>query len=970
MSLPRSTPTDSVDINEDKCKLVDVVEYLQTALTSLDANVRSRGTELLANALDRSAHKLADAQIPFFARFFGERLMSGDASDLPPSLLGITVLAQKCHLSPAEVAANAQSLLKNHSIQSYSQTARIAVFKFLQMTVNGYASDIRTLMGSKDFILEFVRAVDGEKDPRNLLISFKLAQAITMHFDYAPLAEDVFEISACYFPITFRPPPNDPYGITPADLKRELRLAMTSSPLFAPYAMPLIMEKMTSDNNNAKKDSFDTLSAGAKVYGRKVLIPEWREIWKQIKFCVENADEDVSQSALHLLSQIIKTISLETRSGEIEIVDNIASDAWANILSTVYSESLEKSQQLETKHSKLYSRLLATVAGSTKGAFPYIAVQWLTEILPTDAAVSSHNQCKAAVETLLDVLYCSKDLLYNTDDEYPLLPLKSKILDFLRETLKRDDIILSVKVSVARAIEALCHVNGSRFIDCEERIYILDDASDLLFDSAWSEDLGTLCSLIAATKASTEKLFTELSEELLLQDTDTIALDDYIKILKIVEMLSNHFDDRGSRMLLKSLTEQVTQTEGAEKLEVLANACDIIIKKYSQSPAIHSDAHDVSLTVIVDSCLDNIIQNMKRDGDRQLIMSKLIATCARLHSKHDSLLMTCMFELETILASENILSGSLFAVGTMFGNIKSKHFAPVWDKYQALENSLIECGLHANNSEVAQGVARLVAVFHNHNSVGFSDTFEFLRNVVDKDKSVRALEMMVWMIAGQVVRSSGQSQVEYLMNLLNSDSTIARATASNFNLLTKDHEPVLTKSSGATIRMLHIQKFFSYCLSSLAKSYRDAKFKDNYLAAFAGIISACPKSVMVDNMNLMIPMLYAGLSSSEDSVNLCTMTSLAAVIKENAQTVSADVLMLLKCFLKLSNRTNVKPMNVRIEALKCMSLITELPFETLYPHKAMVVRELQAQLDDHKRLVRKEAVVCRNKWFMVDSNLA
>lgn len=36
-------------------------------------------------------------------------------------------------------------------------------------------------------------------------------------------AKSLFNITFCYFPITFRPPPDDPYGITSDDLKKALR---------------------------------------------------------------------------------------------------------------------------------------------------------------------------------------------------------------------------------------------------------------------------------------------------------------------------------------------------------------------------------------------------------------------------------------------------------------------------------------------------------------------------------------------------------------------------------------------------------------------------------------------------------------------------------------------------------------------------------------------------------------------------
>jgi DNA repair/transcription protein MET18/MMS19 len=46
-----------------------------------------------------------------------------------------------------------------------------------------------------------------------------LFETLTLPFHH----QDLFDIVFCYFPITFRPPPDDPYGITSDDLKLALR---------------------------------------------------------------------------------------------------------------------------------------------------------------------------------------------------------------------------------------------------------------------------------------------------------------------------------------------------------------------------------------------------------------------------------------------------------------------------------------------------------------------------------------------------------------------------------------------------------------------------------------------------------------------------------------------------------------------------------------------------------------------------
>lgn len=58
--------------------------------------------------------------------------------------------------------------------------------------------------------------------------------------------QDLFDVTFCYFPISFRPPPNDPYGITADDLKLALRQCMAASPHFAKLALPLFLEKFAT----------------------------------------------------------------------------------------------------------------------------------------------------------------------------------------------------------------------------------------------------------------------------------------------------------------------------------------------------------------------------------------------------------------------------------------------------------------------------------------------------------------------------------------------------------------------------------------------------------------------------------------------------------------------------------------------------------------------------------------------------
>lgn len=88
--------------------------------------------------------------------------------------------------------------------------------------------------------------VSGEKDPRNLMLIFSMLRVIMVEWDITKYAETMFDSVYAYFPITFRPPPNDPYGITAQDLKDRLRACISSSSILAPYALPNLLDKLDS----------------------------------------------------------------------------------------------------------------------------------------------------------------------------------------------------------------------------------------------------------------------------------------------------------------------------------------------------------------------------------------------------------------------------------------------------------------------------------------------------------------------------------------------------------------------------------------------------------------------------------------------------------------------------------------------------------------------------------------------------
>lgn len=90
--------------------------------------------------------------------------------------------------------------------------------------------------------------MEGERDPRCLIQCFKLVVAFYACFPAAisMFAERVYDVTACYFPLSFVPPPNDPYGIKPEDLSQSLEDALCGHESLLEFVVPFFIDKLSS----------------------------------------------------------------------------------------------------------------------------------------------------------------------------------------------------------------------------------------------------------------------------------------------------------------------------------------------------------------------------------------------------------------------------------------------------------------------------------------------------------------------------------------------------------------------------------------------------------------------------------------------------------------------------------------------------------------------------------------------------
>ncbi len=113
------------------------------------------------------------------------------------------------------------------------------------------------LDGQLNLAAQTAKLIDGENDPRCLLLAFECVRAACAAYglpacaprraEFEAEAGELFEVGIePYFPVRFTPKKGDPQGITRQQLAGAVAACLAAAPEFAELAVPLLSEKLGS----------------------------------------------------------------------------------------------------------------------------------------------------------------------------------------------------------------------------------------------------------------------------------------------------------------------------------------------------------------------------------------------------------------------------------------------------------------------------------------------------------------------------------------------------------------------------------------------------------------------------------------------------------------------------------------------------------------------------------------------------
>nr|XP_020739134.1 MMS19 nucleotide excision repair protein homolog isoform X2 [Odocoileus virginianus texanus] len=996
-------PADQVaaDVKSGSYTVLQVVEALGSSLENPEPRTRARGIQLLSQVLLQCHCLLLEKEVVHLILFYENRLKDHHLV-IPSVLQGLRALSLCVALPPGLAVSVLKAIFQEVHVQSLPQVDRHTVYSIITNFMRTREEELKGL--GADFTFGFIQVMDGEKDPRNLLVAFRIVyDLISRDYSLGPFVEELFEVTSCYFPIDFTPPPNDPHGIQREDLILSLRAVLASTPCFAEFLLPLLIEKVDSEILSAKLDSLQTLNACCAVYGQKELKDFLPSLWASIRREVfQTASERVEAEGLAALNSLTACLSRSVLRADAEdLLDSFLS----NILQDCRHHLCEPDMKLVWPSAKL----LQAAAGASARACDHITSNVLPLLLEQFHKHGQSNQRRTILEMILGFLKLQQKWSYEDKDERPLSGFKDQLCSLIFMALTDPNTQLQlVGIRTLTVLGAQPDLLSSG--DLELAVGHLYRLSFLEEDSqSWAAALeasGTLAAFYPV--AFSTHLVPKLAEDLCTEESDLARGDGptrcsrHPRCLQALSAVSTHpsIVKETLPLLLQHLCQmnRGSMNPGTSEVIAVCQSLQQVAEKCQRDPEscwyFHQTAVPCLLALAVQASMPEKEHSVLK---KVLLEDEVLATVV-------SVIATATTHLSPDLATQSVAHiVPLFLDGNISflpENSFSGRFQPFQDgssgqrrlvallmafvcslprnveipQLNRLMRELLELSCCQSCPFSSTAAAKCFAGLLNKHPTG-QQLDEFLQLAVDKVEAglssgpcrSQAFTLLLWVTKALVLRYHPLSSclTDRLMGLL-SDPELGPAAADGFSLLMSDCTDVLTRAGHAEVRIMFRQRFFTDNVPALVRGFHAAPqdVKPNYLKGLSHVLNRLPKPVLLPELPTLLSLLLEALSCPDSVVQLSTLSCLQPLLLEAPQVMSLHIDTLVTKFLNLSASPS---MAVRIAALQCMHALTHLPTPVLLPYKPQVIRALAKPLDDKKRLVRKEAVSARGEWFLLGS---
>ncbi|KAJ7066235.1 ARM repeat-containing protein [Mycena amicta] len=902
-------------------RLLSVVKALGQYLTSEQDTLRTKGVEFLSTVIVKCPPNALNRQsVKVLSTFFSDKL--DDTETIVPALKGLASLPPIC--SEADAEAIIKAVFAHVRMRALVQSVRFSVFSIIDGLVKHHSEVLKNM--KSEFIGPYISLAESEKDPRNLLVAFTIARVILVEFDPTPHIEGLSNILFCYFPITFRPPPNDPYGITADDLRASLRRCLVAHPAFGPIAIPVFLEKLAAGSPAIKRDTLQTMSEAFPVYGPALARANARKLWNSLKLEIFQPTDNLTETeALLTLCSLIVTI--HKGDSQDEDVQGLARDACEECIGILREP--EKSQ------ARAAIKVLCAFMATTPSVSRYTLANVVPHLLKLFADPREVPARPSILLLLSDVIAAARDSVKEESIEsltLPLAPYKDEILGAF----------VSGVGTAATTRPALAGLTGlvatSGLLSDEELGFVVLKVNEVLaqsLDEEHSDDRNAILKLLMTVAAHLPTPVRDQTFPLLFNVLPAISppRDDiparsrYQIILAVLSTLSTPpalFAALVTELYPRIVSVAFSTNPGIDTDEELSAAflhSLIFTIRRALTAKVDEQHEDVGEYIgnLVPGLYGLCVRAALQGGparDRRVVaaVGNIIGLVVqRLSQEQQQTFAAKLFpaflsgRIEAICASEHVAAGFRFipfeADATTWERdllvLFEAGVAPLHksvkiddDETSACLQRILVRGLaHAENELQEGSVIRIVASIVNKHVDELGSFLEeksttyWTTQIVDEsippERRRQAVRMWTWLSKALLVRQHPQS-LPFIHRLFDvfADPAIGTDAAKAFGEIA-GRDDVLTRKNGAIVKILWAQKFATGILPRLMAGAKDGSnptLQHAHLVALTALIKSVPHAAYVHEMPNLLPLLLRALPIPDAGIRADVVETLLGAV--------------------------------------------------------------------------------------------
>ncbi|OJD17068.1 hypothetical protein AJ78_02816 [Emergomyces pasteurianus Ep9510] len=946
-------------LDSKQSSLIDVVQSLGEYINDENPAIRGKAVSYLTAVIKALSPKiLSRQQIQALTDFYCDRIEDGGA------IAGLDRLQSLERFNKDMTEGVIRSIFRHFSdLQSLPQSQRFQLLQLLNSLMSNHRKALRD-MGDESLV-GIVDLVSGERDPRNLMIIFSMLKVLMVEWDISNNVQALFDSVYNYFPITFKPPPNDPYGITAQDLKNRLQDCISSTQLFAPYAFPSLLDKLDSTSLNVKKDALNSLFACMSSYDPATLSRYSISVWDTLKFEILNAQEEIiADESLRVLQCLAKRLSAITTKSQ--------TSALAQYLKPITQECNEQLREPQQKQAQPARQILRSVSSASSAAFTLVIQAVVAPLLTVYETADGISKKRALLEALV-ILFDSAIDVFGTwttpgsdaAAQNPLSSFQEQLIEIFSQALMgsaKDEI--SFRLTSLQGLFRLSSLRG--FLQENEIGLFVQYLDDILLTetSVRVELRKEAIRALAGMSKHKPQLIIDITFPAFmatLPDSDRGADPVYLTTLESLAQISiekDIFETLVRRLLSKLeivLQPGNTSTSAYPRAILLTILYamdrkglkddsnidyyyDQILVKLCRRAAMATMENDTT-TVMQDSSILDILGRLCNLIVRSLPREKQDKVCENIYSLFaaDDGFIPVPFSSDTTIFRQQTMILSTYLLAGLPKDSKLPYTSP---NMTSLLQQLVRHAIVEENFSTHLAFARHVALLVNKflPTAQLPTAFFALSALIKSSTSMSILtsfktltsctiRTIIWISKALILRLA-PSTTEVLNSLLallsSSDAHTSTTAARGFALLLSPDD-VLSSTNGATIRLLSKQRVFSTLIPLISKHVRDLNTgtaaaseapphaKQAYLTALSGILSTIPSTLVMPELPTLLPLLLQSLDLTDElsqPVKAGTLEKLAVIIRDNGVSVINEVGYiddLVKRLLKTAMHNNAAP---------------------------------------------------------------